>query len=156
MDPKQTETAGILTHLINLCTDGAEGYRHAARSIDDPRVHRVLVENAARRDEIAAVLTSAVVARGQRPGHQASLEGRAHRAWLDTIAALRPNSTHAILRECARGEGETMDAFAEALALQLDDDARNLLQSELGRILDAIAELNRVANDLDARARVAS
>src|SRR5690242_18769057 len=63
------EVIRALDHLLMLSADGAEGYRHAAAAVEDPRIHRLLAKHAAEREEIACVLTNTLVSLGHKPTH---------------------------------------------------------------------------------------
>jgi uncharacterized protein (TIGR02284 family) len=138
------EAIRALVHLLVICEDGVEGYRHAAAAVDDAAIQRVLAANAARREEVVSVLGYALVALGKKPPHHhGSLEGAVHRAFLD-LEKLVGASGRTITRECQRGERATIAAFAETLALDLPADVKATVQSQLGRILEASEALARI------------
>ncbi|MDF2693905.1 MAG: hypothetical protein K0S65_2288 [Labilithrix sp.] len=131
----------VLERLLVLCADGAAGYRQAAAAVTEPRLHRRLARSAALREESGSVLTCALVALGRKPEHHGSLAGTMHRRWLDAVALVSPNGPLAILRECERGERETLEAFSTALGRSLPADVHSMVQSQLGRVLEASAAL---------------
>jgi uncharacterized protein (TIGR02284 family) len=133
----QTGPVKTLERLLAVCEDGVLGYRRAAAAIDDPRLRAPLAAEAARREEVASVLAYALVDLGTKPSHHGSLEGAIHRRWVDALAASRAGGAHAILKECLRGERATIYAFAEALAEDLPYAVRTVVQSQLGRVLEA-------------------
>lgn len=142
--PNHDEAIRALVHLLVVCQDGVEGYRHAAGAIDDPAIHRVLAANGALREEVVGVISYALVALGKKPPHHhGSLEGAVHRAFLD-LEKLAGVSARTIVHECQRGERATIAAFAEVLALDLPADVRTTVQSQLGRILEASESLARI------------
>ena len=144
------ETIHALDRLLVLCADGAEGYRHAAGAVDDPTVHRFLAKRAAEREEIVSVLTNTLVAIGYKPGHHGSVQGAVHRRWLDAIGLLKRNSVQAILHECERGEQETIAGFTAALGRGLPEEIHAVVQSQLGRVLEAGAALRGLHGDQPA------
>jgi uncharacterized protein (TIGR02284 family) len=141
-----------LRHLLDVCTDGIEGYRKAAEAISDPTIHRVLARNAAEREEIAAVLTNALVTLGHPPPHHGTIEGALHRGWLRALGVAHAGDT--ILRECMRGERVTIDAFAEALASELPSEVRSVVQSQLSRVLTALERTDTVTSQQVTRSEV--
>jgi uncharacterized protein (TIGR02284 family) len=143
---KDPETVEVLDHLLVLCADGAYGYQHAAAAVKDPAIHRFLAKSAAVREEIVAVLTNTLVSIGYKPSHHGSIPGAIHRRWIDVIGALSSDATDAVLRECERGEHETIVAFTSALGRPLPEDVRAVVRSQLGRILETNATLHKLAD----------
>ena len=139
----------VLQRLLVVCADGAAGYRHAAAGIPDRTIHAMLARNAAQREEMESVLTYALVELGFKPSHHGSVAGAVHRRWLDALPAVKSNATRSILRECQRGERETIEAFAAALGRSLPNNVHNIVQSQLGRVLEASAALGREVLALD-------
>lgn len=129
-----------LQHLLDVCTDGIEGYRRAAAGIDTPKVHRALAQNAAEREQIAAIFTNALVGLGHPPDHHGTIGGAVHRGWLRALETVHRDD--AILHECLRGERATIDAFAQALASELPGEVRSLVQSQLRRVLAALERVD--------------
>ncbi len=139
----------VLQRLLVVCADGTAGYRHAAAHVPDRSIHAMLARNAAQREEMESVLTYALVELGFKPSHHGSVAGAVHRRWLGALPAVKTNPTRAILRECQRGERETIEAFAAALGRSLPDEVHNVVQSQLGRVLEASAALGREVLALD-------
>lgn len=145
MNTNTTNQAAIhtLQHLLDVCTDGIEGYRRAAAAIEG-EAHGVLARNAAEREEIAAVLTNELVALGHPPPHHGSVGGAMHRGWLMALGAV--HAERPLLHECMRGERATVDAFAQALAAELPPRSRSIVQSQLSRVLTALERVDGVAS----------
>lgn len=146
----------VLQRLLVVCADGAAGYRHAAAGVPERSIHAVLARNAAQREEMGCVLTYALVELGQKPSHHGSVAGAAHRRWLDALSAVKSDATKAILHECQRGERETIEAFTAALGRSLPERVHTVVQSQLGRVLEASAALGREVLALDEAARAKS
>lgn len=143
MNTTDQRAVTTLLHLLDVCTDGIEGYRRAAETIATPKVHRALAQNAAEREEVAAILTNLLVELGHPPPHRGTVEGALHRGWLRALGALHKED--AILHECLRGERATIDAFAQALASELPHDVRTAVQSQLSRVLSALERVDTAA-----------
>jgi uncharacterized protein (TIGR02284 family) len=147
---KHTPSIDALQKLLSVCSDGIAGYRHAASAVTEPEAHEFAAQAAAEREEIASVLTVALRALGVHPDHHGSAMGAAHRAWLDAIATLDPGSTPSILRECERGEKETVASFQHVLELGLPKGTREVIQSQLDRIHERRSSLARMRDALGA------
>jgi uncharacterized protein (TIGR02284 family) len=135
------DAVATLDHLLVVCSDGAEGYRRAARAVEDARVHAALARAAADREAMGAVLTNALVSLGHKPAHHGSVRGALHQRWIDAIGALPRHATSRILEECARGERETVAAFVEAAGRPLPAAAHDVTETLLRRALEAAARL---------------
>lgn len=151
--PHRDDPIRVLERLLVLCADGAAGYRHAAAMVKSPeRLHQVLAQNAAHREEIESVLAYALVGLGEKPEHHGSIRGAVHRGWLDALAAFAPdapNAIRAVLHECERGEQKTIEGFTAALGRSLPKEIHDAVQSQLGRVLEAAAALRRESMALD-------
>lgn len=137
---EHTDGAHALERLLTVCSDGVEGYRFAAARVKAPHLHALLQKNEVEREEIASVLTNALVELGGRRDHHGSLGGAIHRSWLGALAAA--HAEDAIVRECARGDQVTLAAFAEALSHELPADIRERVQAQIARVLSALERLS--------------
>jgi uncharacterized protein (TIGR02284 family) len=131
----------LLEHLLVVAADGVEGYRRAADAVDAPAGHRFLAELAADRERVVCALTLLLVEHGRKPSHHGSLRGALHRRWIDAISAVRPGALGPILHACERGEAETIRTFESALAEDVPDDVRAVVEAQLERVRDSVAKL---------------
>lgn len=139
MEPK--EAIEVMEHLLELCADGVEGYRHAAEGMTDPALRRELHARSAEREEIVAVLTNALVELGHKPRHHGTVLGAAHRRWMDFLARAKHDPTLTLLDECARGEHDTIEAFVRAAGRPLPAPVLDVVRTQLGRVIRAGAAL---------------
>ena len=87
------------------------------------------------------MLTYALVELGHKPTHHDTVLGAAHRGWLDALGILSSDNPRQILHECERGERVTIEAFSAALGRALPTKVHDIVQSQLGRVLEASAAL---------------
>jgi uncharacterized protein (TIGR02284 family) len=144
----RADVIDLIRRLLVSCSDGVEGYRHAAEDVTSKTLRRFLAHGAAEREEVACVLTNLLVTLGHKPTHHGSLEGAIHRRWMDAVGAVKPHPDGAILHECQRGEQEMLALFAGALEHDLPNEVRSVIQAQLDRIFRASAALN-AAVDVD-------
>ncbi|MDB4939331.1 MAG: hypothetical protein JWP87_6303 [Labilithrix sp.] len=137
---EHTDGAHALERLLTICSDGVEGYRVAAAKVGAPHLHALLQRNEVEREEIASVLTNALVELGAKPDHHGSLAGAVHRGWVGALGSVHADD--AIVRECTRGDQVTLAAFAEALSHELPADIRDRIESLLRRVLRALERLS--------------
>lgn len=134
-----TDGAPTLERLLTICSDGVEGYRRATTIVRDPHLHALLQRNEVEREEIASVLTNALVEIGAKRDHRGSLMGALHRGWMGALRATHADD--AIVRECVRGDEVTLAAFTEALSHELPAQVRHRVHRQRGRVASALARL---------------
>lgn len=139
MTTEPIQGAHVLERLLTVCSDGVEGYRRAAASVQAPHLHALLQRNEVEREEIASALTNALVELGGRRAHGGSLTGALHRGFLGALHATHADV--AIVRECMRGDEVTLAAFAEALSHELPADVRAQVDVQRGRVAIALERL---------------
>lgn len=147
------DTNTKLLSLLHVCADGVAGYRHAAAAIREPKLHATLWQNASEREEVSAVITNTLIARGKKPDHNGSTKGAVHRAWLDAIAALEADNASSVLRECERGDVATCDAFEDVLSGELPADLRTTLEDQLKRVFEARNRITAARASVDERTK---
>lgn len=148
---RSPETVRVLEKLLVICAEGARRYRHAADAVKEPTLHRVLARGAARREEIVSVLTNALVELDREPTHHRSVAGAVHCEGLDALVIPSAQDERAVLHECARGERATLAAFASALGRSLPDEIHDVIQAQLGRVLETSSALRYAQRSLDQR-----
>ena len=136
---ESTDGAHALERLLTICSDGVEGYRRATASVRAPHLHALLQRNEVEREEIASVLTNALVEIGAQREHGGSLKGALHRGWLGALRTTHADG--AIVRECMRGDEVTLAAFTEALTHSLPADIRQRVDVQRGRVASALDRL---------------
>jgi uncharacterized protein (TIGR02284 family) len=147
-----TKAIDVIEHLLVVCQDGVDGYRRAAEDVPKGRVKDFLASASAKREELASVLTNALVGLGHKPAHHGSVAAAAHRRWLDAVATVGRGSANGVLEECRRGEQQSLAAFTAALGRDLPEDAHRVVRDVFQRLLQASAALNQVAADLEVGA----
>ncbi len=147
---ERTQGAHALERLLTICSDGVEGYRRATASVRAPYLQALLQRNEVEREEIASVLTCALVEVGGKRDHGGSLTGAIHRGLLGALHVTHADD--AIVRECIRGDEVTLAAFTEALSHELPQDIRARVDVQRGRVASALERL--FAADVTPRADV--
>jgi uncharacterized protein (TIGR02284 family) len=145
----ERQAVDVLEHLLVVCQDGVDGYRKAAEDVPAGPVRAFLASASAKREELASMLTQALVELGHKPVHRGSIAAAAHRRWLDAVAAVT-GGPEAVLEECRRGERQSLAAFATAMGGDLPEATHRLVRDVFERFLEASTALNKVAADLDA------
>lgn len=131
----QSESANALKHLADRYADGAKGFADAAERADDQGLKAALQkkseERAAYRQEL---LSKAGIEAEDTDG---SIEGGAHRAWLNAKAAITGENDLAIVRTVRAGEEEAVKAFSDLLGQPLPADVRDTVQDQYEDVLES-------------------
>ena len=137
---ESTDGTRTLQRLLTICSDGVEGYRRATASVRAPNLHALLQRNEVEREEIASVITNALVEIGAKREHGGSLTGALHRGWLGALRTTHADD--AIVRECMRGDETTLAAFTDALTHSLPADIRQRVDAQRRRVASALERLS--------------
>jgi uncharacterized protein (TIGR02284 family) len=107
------QVADMLNHLIQICKDGAMGFRLAAEKVG-PAHAAMFLQFASDRDAFASELQDEVRVLGRDPKSSGDATGALHRGWINIKSALTQGEK-AIIDECERGEDAAVEAYQDAL-----------------------------------------
>jgi uncharacterized protein (TIGR02284 family) len=130
-----------LHDLVASCNDAAEGYGKAAKGIHDSALSNQLAEISNERERFAVDLTSTIRELGGEARNDLHEGGILHRGWVDLEQALRPKDDLEILQECVTGDAGTVKHYDHALAQELPDEVRSLVEEQKLRVEQDIAYL---------------
>lgn len=136
-----------LNDLIETCKDAEQGFRDAADAITRQDLRELFNEYARQRSQFASELQNQVIRLGGDPEKTGSVSGSFHRGWINLKAAITGKDEHAILSEAERGEDAAVKNYQEALAQDLPDDLRSVVEKQYRQVLDAH---NRIRSLRDA------
>jgi uncharacterized protein (TIGR02284 family) len=126
-----------LNDLIQTSKDAEQGFRDAAGAIQSPDLRALFNEYASQRTQFASELQTEVSRLGGDPQKSGSVSGSFHRGWMNLKSAITGKDDHAILAEVERGEDAAVKNYQEALAQDLPDDIRSIVEKQYRQILDA-------------------
>lgn len=129
------DTAMILNNLITTSKDGEEGFRIAAENASNPTLKQTLLERAESCKQAAEVLQAHVAGLGAAPAESGSVLGAVHRRWVDLKSLFTGHDDHAILIECEGGEDVAKASYEKALAEDLPEDIRIIVQYQYEGVL---------------------
>jgi uncharacterized protein (TIGR02284 family) len=154
---KNKETISTLNDLIETCKDGEEGFRTCAEDLHDPQLKITFTERAEKCAAAAAELQELVRSLGGNPETTSSVSGALHRRWVDIKSLITGKDNLAVLKECERGEDVALKNYRAALAKDLPQDVRSLVERQLAGVQlnhDRVRQLRdsaQAAADLTAR-----
>lgn len=138
----QNNTISALNDLIKRNNDAARGYADAGNGVNPANLREWFFAYSDQREKFSNELEAEVKQLGGDPADGTSFLGELHRAWLDFKSDFFQNDIEATLNECIRGEEHALEDYKEILKEEtLTASARNMLQRQMTRIRQAIAEL---------------
>ena len=129
--------ASTLNQLIQTCKDGEEGFKTAAAAVDDLNLQHLLESYSQQRNEFAAELQVEVQRLDQDPSDSGHVAATLHRGWMDIKSVITGRDEAAVIAECERGEDAAIRTYGQALAAELPQDLRALVERQFGKIKDA-------------------
>jgi uncharacterized protein (TIGR02284 family) len=121
------EIAEVLSPLIAVTLQGADGLRQAGAKITDPNIQEIVREIGQQHDRAAAALESEVRRHGAEPVAGVMSPSKPHPAWSELRRALALDETAAIVNAIENGEDSALEAFRMALHADLPEETRVLV-----------------------------
>lgn len=130
-----TEYVSAINDVIAVCRDAEEGFRGAAKEVeDDPTLQNTFEEYSKQRANFAKELESALRDAGGEPVEPGGLAGKLHSAWMSVKGTLTGHSAHQILVETERGEDLSVQRYREALDKTPPAALRTVLQEQYEQV----------------------
>ncbi len=123
-----------LKNVLGICRDAEQGFRGAANSVKTPALKTLFEEYSAQRGSFANDLTRVARSLGIDVPNPSGVAGALHAGWMELKGALSGHSEHQILVETERGEDLSMKTYREALAMNISDELRSVLQEQFAQI----------------------
>lgn len=140
------QTISTLNSLIETCSDGAEGFRHAAEGLQDAAIKQEFQKYGHERAQFVGELKAEVQRLGGSPESGGSLSGAMHRGWMNIKSAVTGKDDAAIIAEAERGEDVAMEAYETAMKAGLPLQVQVVVQRQFARVKaahDRVRELER-------------
>jgi len=139
-----------LNDLIQISKDGEKGFRACAEDAQERYVNykEMFMTRATDCAQTVLDLQDLVHRLGGEPTNHSTLGGTLHRQWVNLKAAITGRDDDAILSECERGEDAAVHAYRKALAQDLPDDIRLVVERQYQGVLanhDKVKALRNMA-----------
>ena len=131
------EIYSTLNDLIQTCKDGEEGFRAAAKGVQNSELRTLFQEHAQQRAKFSSELQPIVSRLGGRAEDSGSVGGALHRGWMNIKSAVTGKDEGAIIAEAERGEDVAVDTYRKAMAKDLPGDIRDIVERQYKQILEA-------------------
>jgi uncharacterized protein (TIGR02284 family) len=133
-----------LNGLIEICRDGARGFRFAANHVADPELKRIFSDAALQRELFAAELLPYAQRLGGDNDAPGTTRGTLHRGWMRVKDVITRHDESSVLSEAIRGEAVAADTYAEALTSVLPPNARPVIEQQYAAICETQRELQEI------------
>ena len=148
MNKDKIET--ILNDLIQICRDGAEGFRTCTQDAKDPSLKMYFQDRAHSCDDAALKLSNELKQYGGNENLFGNPAATLHRTFIDIKTALTSQDNLTVLEECERGEAAAVIAYENALREEMPDNLRTLLTQQYEGVKmnhDRVRQLRDEARD---------
>jgi uncharacterized protein (TIGR02284 family) len=130
-----------LRHLIDICMDGARGFRAAADAVANPTLKALFNDLADERGRFAAALLPHLQRLGGSADGDGTSAGGLHRSWIALKAHVPGHGDHGIVAEAARGEHAALNAYDEALHGMLPPTVTQLVEAQQDAMQAAVERI---------------
>ncbi len=128
-----SEARDALTAVVNLVQDGVEGLAKSAELVEDTVAQALFQGWSDERREFLADLHNIAARFTADDGDPGTAGGAVHRAWMTAKSAVTGDD-EAVIEAAIGGEQTAIEAYEKALATDLPDYARPVIQQQLEQI----------------------
>jgi len=133
-----------LNDLVEICHDGANGFRLASEGLKDQELRPMFARYAEQRTGFANELEALVSQYGGKPAQGGTAGGAMHRGWMNIKKAIAGNEDAAIIAECETGEDTAKEAYQTALSGDLPATIRAVIERQYQQVLEAHDAVRRL------------
>ena len=137
-------TARAYNDLVEINKTASKGYQEAAEGITSPQLKSELSKLSQQRAQFTAELTQHASQLGLNVTDDNTIEGvitdaaaAAHRGWINLKSVITGHSDAAILGECETGDAIALKAYETALAAELPQQAKSVIEQQHSQILSS-------------------
>ncbi|MCD6026918.1 MAG: aldehyde dehydrogenase [Solimicrobium sp.] len=134
---KHEEIIDTLNNLIEISNDGKEGFIACAENADigSTELKNLLIERSRGCQSAAEELSKFVLDLAGTPATGTTASGALHRGWLNVKTAIAGKTDQAVLEECERGEDVAKMVYQRALAKDLPESIRTVVEKQYQGLL---------------------
>ncbi len=139
----------VINSLIETTIDSVDGYREAAREVQNDTFRTMFERRASERQAAAAGLQAYVVSQGGKAEDEGTVLASAHRVFVDLRASLSKGD-EAVVKEVERGEDHIKHKFEDALKdTDLSPPARDTVDKAFASVRAGHDEMSRLKHGLE-------
>jgi uncharacterized protein (TIGR02284 family) len=149
---KRGEIISTLNELIEICNDNAEGFMACADNarLDSVKLRTWLLERSHECTSDADELSRLVRRLCGAPATGTTALGALQRGWLNVKTAITGKKDKAVLEACERGEEAAKLAYQKALARELPEVTRLVVERQYQGVLKNCNRIKKLRSDEDA------
>ncbi len=134
-----------LNLLLKRNYDAEKGYKQASENTADPDLKQFYQNSAEERYRFGHDIKDILADLEVKPDKGTTLEGDAHRAWMNIREKLSLNDDTAVLKECERGEEYAISEYTEAVEnLILSPNHKKVLSNHLHSIRNSLQQIKKL------------
>ena len=137
-------TARAYNDLVEINKTASKGYQEAAEGVTSPQLKSELSKLSQQRAQFTAELTQHASQLGLNVTDDNTIEGvitdaaaAVHRGWINLKSVITGQSDAAILGECETGDAIALKAYETALAAELPQQAKSVIEQQHSQILSS-------------------
>lgn len=130
-------TISTLNNLIETCKDGQNGFQTASEGVKNGELKKLFLGYSQQRSQFAGELQNEVQRLGGDPEKTGSVAATLHRGWMNIKSTVTGEDEGAIIAECERGEDSAVRNYKDALAQDLPENIRAIVQSQYAQVQEA-------------------
>lgn len=139
------ELASELNEVLERNYDAINGYKDAARDVENEALKQYLVDQAAERVRFGKEIRDEIILLGGTPTEEGSTLGLLHRTWMNFKTNLVHDNEGEVCEECIRGEKAAVEEYDELLKEKgISPGLRVELLEHKSKTLAAIANLSLI------------
>jgi uncharacterized protein (TIGR02284 family) len=139
----------VINGLIETTIDSVEGYREAAREVQNSTFRTLFERRASERQAAVAGLQAYVVSQGGKAEDEGTILASAHRVFVDLRASLTKGD-EAVVKEVERGEDHIKHKYEDALKdAELAGSARDTVDKAFASVRAGHDEMSRLKHGLE-------
>jgi uncharacterized protein (TIGR02284 family) len=137
MATETNDVISTLNNLIETCRDGQNGFQTASEGVTNSELKTLFLGYSQQRAQFAGELQSEVRRLGGDPENTGSVAASLHRGWINIKSAVTGKDEAAVIAECERGEDSAVRNYKDALAENLPENIRAIVQSQYTQVQEA-------------------
>jgi uncharacterized protein (TIGR02284 family) len=126
-----------LNNLIETCKDGQNGFQTASDGVKNSELKTLFLGYSQQRAQFAGELQNEVRSLGGDPENAGSVAATLHRGWINIKSTVTGEDEGAVIAECERGEDSAVRNYKDALAQDLPENLRSIVQSQYAQVQEA-------------------
>src|SRR5690554_4512223 len=139
------ELASQLNDVLERNYDAINGYKDAARDVENEALKDYLIKQAKERIRFGQEMRQEIMLLGGAPTEEGSALGFLHRTWMNFKTNLVHNNEDEVCEECIRGEKAAVEEYDELLKeTEISPRLRAELLEHKIKTLQAIADLSLI------------